>query len=190
MASSTKQQQLLLQRKGKAVAEKGAPAAAEKVVVAVRAATREISKTAIVWALTHVVQPGGNIILLVVIPSQSSGIVPFPCNHMFPLKMHFCCTEVSLICSLASLSPRLSASLSFVSVALNAPLFPSISGRKFWGFPLFAGDCASGHKTMLDQKSDISELCSQMMLKLHDVYDANKVWIQCSCLCRCLLESC
>lgn len=120
MASSTKQQQLLLQRKGKAVAEKGAPAAAEKVVVAVRAATREISKTAIVWALTHVVQPGGNIILLVVIPSQSSG-------------------------------------------------------RKFWGFPLFAGDCASGHKTMLDQKSDISELCSQMMLKLHDVYDANKI---------------
>ncbi|KQJ96561.1 hypothetical protein BRADI_3g24746v3 [Brachypodium distachyon] len=47
-------------------------------------------------------------------------------------------------------------------------------GRKFWGFPLFAEDCASGHKTMLDQKSDISELCSQMMLKLHDVYDANK----------------
>ncbi|KAK1665469.1 hypothetical protein QYE76_053628 [Lolium multiflorum] len=120
MASSTKQQQLLLQRKGKAAADKGAPAAAEKVVVAVRAAIREISKTAIVWALTHVVQPGGSIILLVVIPAQSSG-------------------------------------------------------RKFWGFPLFAGDCASGHKTMLDQKSDISELCSQMMLKLHDVYDPSKI---------------
>lgn len=124
MASSIKHQQLLLQqRKGKAVADKGAPAAAaaeEKVVVAVRAAIREISKTAIVWALTHVVQPGGSIILLVVIPAQSSG-------------------------------------------------------RKFWGFPLFAGDCASGHKTMLDQKSDVSELCSQMMLKLHDVYDASKI---------------
>lgn len=120
MVSSTQQQQLLPQRKGKAVVEKGGAAAAEKVVVAVRAATREISKTAIVWALTHVVQPGGSIILLVVIPAHSSG-------------------------------------------------------RKFWGFPLFAGDCASGHKNMLDQKSDISELCSQMMLKLHDVYDANKV---------------
>ncbi|KAJ1284189.1 hypothetical protein BS78_03G186200 [Paspalum vaginatum] len=115
-------QQQLLQRKGKAVAEKGAAAAtpaAEKVVVAVRAAAREISKTAIVWALTHVVQPGGNIILLVVIPAHSSG-------------------------------------------------------RKFWGFPLFAGDCASGHKSMLDQKYDVSELCSQMMKKL-EVYDIDKI---------------
>ncbi|OEL30414.1 Proline-rich receptor-like protein kinase PERK9 [Dichanthelium oligosanthes] len=115
-------QQQLLQRKGKAVAEKGAAtgtAAEEKVVVAVRAATREISKTAIVWALTHVVQPGGSIILLVVIPAHTSG-------------------------------------------------------RKFWGFPLFAGDCASGHKSMLDQKYDISEQCALMMKKL-DVYDIDKI---------------
>lgn len=111
-------QQQLQQRKGKAVAEKPS-AAAEKVVVAVRAASREISKTAIVWALTHVVQPGGSIILLVVIPAHSSG-------------------------------------------------------RKFWGFPLFAGDCASGHKSMLDQKYDVSELCSQMMKKL-EVYDIDKI---------------
>lgn len=117
-------QQQLLQRKGKAVDEKGsatpAAAAAEKVVVAVRAATREISTTAIVWALTHVVQPGGSIILLVVIPAHTSG-------------------------------------------------------RKFWGFPLFAGDCASGHKSsMLDQKYDISEQCNQMMKKLN-VYDIAKI---------------
>lgn len=75
-------QQQLLQRKGKSVAGKAAAAAtaaAEKVVVAVKAATREISKTAIVWALTHVVQPGGSIILLVVIPAHSSGIASFPC---------------------------------------------------------------------------------------------------------------
>ena len=65
-----------------------------------------------------------------------------------------------------------------VSSLLNALWFSSVPGRKFWGFPLFAGDCASGHKTMLDQKSDISELCSQMMLKLHDVYDASKVCSQ------------
>ena len=80
MAGSSQQQ--LLQRKGKSVAGKGAAAAtvaAEKVVVAVRAATREISKNAIVWALTHVVQPGGSIILLVVIPAQNSGIASFPC---------------------------------------------------------------------------------------------------------------
>ncbi|CAD6237966.1 unnamed protein product [Miscanthus lutarioriparius] len=120
MAGSS--QQLLLQRKGKSVAGKGAAAAtvaAEKVVVAVRAATREISKNAIVWALTHVVQPGGSIILLVVIPAQSSG-------------------------------------------------------RKFWGLPLFAGDCASGHKSMMDQKCDLSELCSQMLKKLHE-YDIDKI---------------
>ena len=47
------------------------------VVVAVRAAAREISKTAAVWALTHVVQHGDSILLLVLIPPQSSGM----CMH-------------------------------------------------------------------------------------------------------------
>ncbi|KAK3161217.1 hypothetical protein QOZ80_1BG0074020 [Eleusine coracana subsp. coracana] len=121
MAGSGSSQQQLLQRKGKAIADKGVPAAsAEMVVVAVKAAAREISKTAIVWALTHVVQPGGSIILLVVVPAHSSG-------------------------------------------------------RKFWGFPFFSGDCASGHKSMVDQKSDISELCSLMMEKLGAAYDVNKI---------------
>ncbi|MQL72363.1 hypothetical protein Taro_004704 [Colocasia esculenta] len=50
---------------------KGADAA-EKVVVAVKA-SREIPRTALVWALTHVVQPGDCITLLVVVPAQSSG---------------------------------------------------------------------------------------------------------------------
>lgn len=54
------------------------------------------------------------------------------------------------------------------------------SGRKLWGFPRFAGDCASSHRkshsgTALEQKSDISNSCSQMMLQLHDVYDSDKV---------------
>lgn len=40
------------------------------VVVAVRAA-KEISKAALVWALTHVVHPGDCIKLLVVIPSHT-----------------------------------------------------------------------------------------------------------------------
>ncbi|XP_020584510.1 inactive protein kinase SELMODRAFT_444075-like isoform X2 [Phalaenopsis equestris] len=96
----------------------------EKVVVAVKA-SKEISKNALVWALTHVVQPGDCLTLLVVMPLQSSG-------------------------------------------------------RKLWSFPRFAGDCASGHRrshtgTTLEQKSDISYLCSQMMLQLHDVYDPNKI---------------
>ncbi|CAH1424389.1 unnamed protein product [Lactuca virosa] len=103
--------------------EKGSDAA-EKVVVAVKA-SREIPKTALVWALTHVVQPGHCITLLVVMPTQTSG-------------------------------------------------------RKLWGFPRFTGDCASGNRrsnigTSSDQKIDITDSCSQMILQLHDVYDPNKI---------------
>uniref|UniRef100_A0A5B6ZMY1 Protein kinase domain-containing protein n=1 Tax=Davidia involucrata TaxID=16924 RepID=A0A5B6ZMY1_DAVIN len=103
--------------------EKGSDVA-EKVVVAVKA-SKEIAKTALVWALTHVVQPGDCITLLVVIPSQSSG-------------------------------------------------------KKLWSFPRFAGDCASGHRrsysgTSSEQRSDLTDCCSQMILQLHDVYDPNKI---------------
>ncbi|XP_041015702.1 inactive protein kinase SELMODRAFT_444075 [Juglans microcarpa x Juglans regia] len=97
---------------------------AEKVVVAVKA-SKDIPKTALVWALTHVVQPGDCITLLVVVPSQSSG-------------------------------------------------------RKLWVFPRFAGDCANGHKkshsgASSEQKCDITDSCSQMILQLHDVYNPNKI---------------
>ena len=46
----------------------------EKVLVAVKA-SKEIPKTALVWALTHVVQPGDCITMLVVVPPPSSGII-------------------------------------------------------------------------------------------------------------------
>lgn len=110
------------QKRGKL--EKGNGDVAEKVVVAVKA-SKEIPKTALVWALTHVVQPGDCITLLVVVSSQSSG-------------------------------------------------------RKLWGFPRFAGDCASGHRkshlgSSTEQKIDITDSCSQMILQLHDVYDPNKI---------------
>ncbi|KAK2406352.1 inactive protein kinase [Trifolium repens] len=110
-----------LQKRGKQ--EKGCDGAM-KVIVAVKASSKEIPKTALVWSLTHVVQPGDCITLLVVVPSQTSG-------------------------------------------------------RK-WGFPRFAGDCANGMKkcppgTILEQKSDITDSCSQMILQLHDVYDPNKI---------------
>lgn len=49
---------------------------AEKIVVAVKA-SKEIPKTALVWALTHVVQPGHCLTLLVLVPSQSSGNISF-----------------------------------------------------------------------------------------------------------------
>ncbi|XP_076941065.1 inactive protein kinase SELMODRAFT_444075-like [Bidens hawaiensis] len=99
-------------------------AAAEKIVVAVKAA-KEIPKTALVWALTHVVQPGHCITLLVVLPAQTSG-------------------------------------------------------KKLWRFPRFNRDCASGHGrfnigTSNDQKVEITDSCSQMILQLQDVYDPNKI---------------
>lgn len=49
---------------------------AGKVVVVAVKASKEISKAALVWALTHVVQPGDCIKLLVVIPSQTSSNPP------------------------------------------------------------------------------------------------------------------
>ncbi|XP_010501017.1 PREDICTED: inactive protein kinase SELMODRAFT_444075-like [Camelina sativa] len=101
---------------------------AQKVIVAVKA-SREIPKTALIWALTHVVQPGDCITLIVVVPSHNSG-------------------------------------------------------RKLWGFtrsfPMFAGDCASGHRkshseALPEIKGDLTDTCSQMILQLHDVYDPNKI---------------
>ncbi|XVF25111.1 hypothetical protein REPUB_Repub13aG0185800 [Reevesia pubescens] len=110
-----------MSREQKGKPEKGGSDVAKKVVVAVKA-SKEIPKTALVWALTHVVQPGDCITLLVVVPSHGSG-------------------------------------------------------RK-WGFPRFAGDCASRKSqsgSSSEQKSDITDSCSQMILRLHDVYDPNKI---------------
>lgn len=64
----------LHQKRGKA--DKGLNVA-EKIVVAVKA-SKDIPRTALLWALTHVVQPGGCITLLVVVPAQSSGIYLYP----------------------------------------------------------------------------------------------------------------
>jgi len=62
--------------------------AAEKVMVAVKA-SKEIPKTALVWSLTHVVQPGDCITLLVVVPSQSSGnFFGFSCFIYDVLKLN------------------------------------------------------------------------------------------------------
>ena len=58
----------------------------EKVVVAVKA-SKEIPKTALVWALTHVVQPGDCITLLVVVPSQNPGKLRY--SVLFFVVSHF-----------------------------------------------------------------------------------------------------
>ncbi|KAE8656253.1 Proline-rich receptor-like protein kinase PERK12 [Hibiscus syriacus] len=95
---------------------------AKKVVVAVKA-SKEIPKTALVWALSHVVQPGDCITLLVV---------------------------------------------------------PSHCSARKWPFPRFSGDCASSSGksetgSSSEQNSGIGDSFSQMILRLHDVYDPNKI---------------
>ncbi|KAI9124712.1 hypothetical protein K1719_004634 [Acacia pycnantha] len=52
--------------------KKGSSDVAGKVVVVAVRASKEISRTALVWALTHVVQPGDCIKLLVLIPAHST----------------------------------------------------------------------------------------------------------------------
>ncbi|KAL7204741.1 hypothetical protein ACSBR2_017779 [Camellia fascicularis] len=53
----------------------------EKVVIVAVKASKEIPKTALIWALTHVVQPGDCITLLVVLPSQSSSTFLCPVGN-------------------------------------------------------------------------------------------------------------
>ncbi|CAL0332219.1 unnamed protein product [Lupinus luteus] len=99
-----------------------------KVVVVASKACREISRTALVWALTHVAQNGDCIKLLLLIPA---------------------------ICS----------------------------SKRIWGLSRFATDCTTGHwrsgvGTASDQKELVANLCSHMVLQLHDFYDPEKIKIR------------
>ncbi|XAR67178.1 Non-specific serine/threonine protein kinase [Bertholletia excelsa] len=116
-----------MNRKERNCKEKGSNGA-EKVVIVALKASKEIRRTALVWALNHVVQPGDCVKLLVVISAHSSK-------------------------------------------------------KKLWGFPRFTSDCAAGHwkslsGTISDQKDYITDSCSEMMLQLQDVYDADKTKIK------------
>ncbi|KAL6974525.1 hypothetical protein U1Q18_028710 [Sarracenia purpurea var. burkii] len=100
----------------------------EKVVIVAVKASKEVPRTALVWALTHVVQPGDCVKLLVVIPASN---------------------------------PK----------------------KRLWGFPRFTSDCSPGpwktlSGTISDQKDYITDSCSQMMVQLHDVYDADKTKVK------------
>ncbi|KAJ9538649.1 hypothetical protein OSB04_031382 [Centaurea solstitialis] len=97
----------------------------EKVVLIAVKASKEISRNALIWALSHVVQPGDCAKLLVVIP-------------------------------------------------------PHTPSHKLWNFSKFNSDCTTGQWKSLsgnvrrDQKEDITETCSQMMLQLHNIYESDK----------------
>ncbi|KAH7547185.1 hypothetical protein FEM48_Zijuj01G0282500 [Ziziphus jujuba var. spinosa] len=141
-----------MSREQKRVKQEKGSDVAEKVVVAVKA-SKEIPKTALVWALTHVVQPGDCITLLVVVPAQIY-------ERLFNL--------------------RASSTVILLGKDRVHLFIKSLEGRRLWGFPLFAGDCASGHRksnsgTTSELKCDITDSCSQMILQLHDVYDPNKI---------------
>ncbi|KAK8708030.1 hypothetical protein V6N13_059077 [Hibiscus sabdariffa] len=85
----------------------------QNLVVAVKA-ERVISKTALAWALTHVVRPGDCVTLLAIFPGERTG-------------------------------------------------------KRFWNFPLLAGDCASNIREELPERiCQISESCSQMVLQFHN----------------------
>jgi len=77
---------------------------AQKVIVAVKA-SREIPKTALIWALTHVVQPGDCITLIVVVPSHNSGTFPASVSLIFSCLFWSCVLVVDsyLICFLMNL---------------------------------------------------------------------------------------
>ncbi|XP_037428943.1 inactive protein kinase SELMODRAFT_444075-like [Triticum dicoccoides] len=106
--------------------EQGAPSAAA-VVVAARAAAREVPRSAAAWALAHVARPGDAVLILVLMPP---------------------------------------------------PQPAAASGRRPWSFPFFAGGCASAHAAAPAQRSDVSDLCAQMMLTLRDLYDPTKVGLR------------
>ncbi|KAK7321721.1 hypothetical protein VNO77_32609 [Canavalia gladiata] len=55
------------------------------------------------------------------------------------------------------------------SITLLAVYSAPKTGRRFWNFSRFAGDCTNGHAGKLpDRISDISESCAQMVLQLHN----------------------
>ncbi|KAI7727058.1 hypothetical protein M8C21_012159 [Ambrosia artemisiifolia] len=55
----------------------------------------------------------------------------------------------------------------------------TFSGHKLWKFSKFNSDCTTGQWKALsgdrDQKDDVTEACSQMVLQLHNIYDSDKI---------------
>lgn len=84
---------LVLRMKHKGCREKSV-VVGKKVIVAVRA-SKEISNSALIWTLTHVVQPGDRIRLLVVVPSNYSS------NHLF-LSLPFFVFKFTILFALAA----------------------------------------------------------------------------------------
>lgn len=124
------------------VKKKGAGAATEKVLVAVRA-ERVISKTALAWALSHVVHTGDCITLLAVFAAKKTGD-----SIIFNAHLKIC--------------------HSFIVIG-NLIYVLLIKGRRLWNFPRFTGDCANSHRERLpDRICEISESCSQMVLQFND----------------------
>lgn len=142
-----------------------AAATADKVVVAVRA-EKVVSKTALAWALTHVVQPGDGIVFLAVFSSKRTGSTGNYCREIYKRNWAaIFCSERRI--SLFSLSAIVFGA--WWRVVLAPFLFWVVEGRKLWKFSRLSGDSRDGDRQeMVDRISRISESCSQMVLEFHD----------------------
>lgn len=54
-----------------------------------------------------------------------------------------------------------------------------VLGKRIWDISRFISDCTNSHKSFTgnssDDKNDIVDSCSKMVIQLHDVYDPEKV---------------
>ena len=117
---------------------------ADQVVIAVKA-EKVMSKSALAWALTHVVHPGDCITLLAVFTNEKSGN-----------------TDSQLLKNLLLLSTFLFWIVDYLSCLMCV-------GKKFWNFPRLAGDCGSNQLERLpDRVCEISENCSQMVVQFYN----------------------
>jgi hypothetical protein len=71
--------------------QKGSSDVGGKLVLVAVKASKEIPKTALLWALTHIVQPGDCIKLLVVIPAQ----VTFTVLLCFSIEVLMSCCYIA-----------------------------------------------------------------------------------------------
>lgn len=131
----------------------------DKVVVAVRA-EKVVSKSALAWALTHVVQPGDGIVLLAVFSSKRTGNC---CGIQASIELNRDCRLRA-----ASFAPLAFSNClwSLTVVALTRFCLWIVEGRKLWKFSRLSGDYGCGERQEIVDR--ISESCSQMVLQFHD----------------------
>lgn len=66
-----------------------------------------------------------------------------------------------------------------------------VLGKRMWDFSRFISECTNRHKSFSgkgpDEKHDIEDSCSKMVVQLHDVYDPEKASVTTSFNCLILM---